>query len=132
MRAAIPAPDGARGRSVAEGPVLALLFDAADGETALRALRARHPGARLVLLTTAQAAPRLSPLADEVWPEGLPRGPARFLALMRRIAWAHIVHIYDLDGRAPTRFMRFCVWPKPQWHDRDALGVGEGPGKGLS
>jgi hypothetical protein len=106
---------------LAEGPVLAILFDAAPGEAPLLAVRRRHPDARLILLTTAGAAPRLAPFADEVWPEGVPRGPARFLALMRRIAWAGIVHIYDLEGRPATRFMRVCVWPRPHWHGRGAL-----------
>lgn len=107
-----------------EAPILAILFDGAGGEAALTALRRRHPGAPLVLLTTADAAPRLAAFADEVWTEAVPRGPARFLALMRRIAWMRVGHIYDFEDSAATRLMRLCVWPRPHWHGREALERG--------
>jgi hypothetical protein len=98
-------------------PVLAILLTgSAAGEAALSALRKAHPGAHLVVLTRMDAISRLSPLADEVWGEGVPRGPVRFLALMRRMSWMGFAHVHDLEGTLITRFMRFCVWPRPVWH----------------
>lgn len=116
---------------MAERPVLAILFD--PGRAAFLAeVRRRHAASPLILITTPAAASRLAPLADEIWAEGLARGPARFLALVRRIAWARVAHIYDLEGSFPTRFMRFCVWPKPQWHGARELGETAHPARGLS
>lgn len=97
--------------------VLAILFDPANGEM-LRRLRECHPGARLILLTVPEAAPRLAGFADEVWTDGAARGPARFLALVRRISWAHIDEGYDCENSVLTRFIRLCVWPRPHWHVR--------------
>lgn len=103
------------------GDVLAILLTPGpEGEAGLRAIRARHHGARLVLLTTPQAADRLGFLADEVWSEGVARGPGRFLALLRRIAWMDFAHVYDLEASRLTRLMRFCVWPRPYWHAKGA------------
>lgn len=132
MRGSSPAPAVAPGAKLVEGPVLAIVFEAAKGEPALAILRRRHPGARLIVLTTAGAACRLGALADEVWPEGLPRGAARFLALMRRIAWARVAHVYALERGLPLRLMRLCVWPRPQWHGLDALEAEPGPDRSLS
>lgn len=136
MRGSSRAPVGAPGAKLAEtpalAPVLAIVFEAAKGERALPALRRRHPGARLILLTKAGAAPRLAALADEVWPEGLPRGPARLLALMRRIAWARVAHVYALEAGLPLRLMRLCVWPRPQWHGPGALAAEPDPHRPLS
>ncbi len=132
MRGSSPARGRAPVAKLAEGPILAIVFEAATGEGALLALRRCHPGAKLILLTTAASARRLGPLADEVWPEGLPRGPARFLALMRRIAWARVQHVYALEKGLPLRFMRLCVWPRPQWHGLDTLAAEPGPGLPLS
>jgi hypothetical protein len=96
-------------------PVLVILFDPTEGET-LRVLRARFPEARLILLTVPGAASCLSGLADETWTDGAARGPARFLALVRRLSWAHIGEGYDCENTALTRFIRLCVWPRPHWH----------------
>jgi hypothetical protein len=108
--------------------VIAILLrpggDEAAGE-ALKLIRSRHPSANLVLLTSQGAAPGLRTLADEVWTDGAARGPSRFLALVRRLAWASPAHIYDLEAAGMTRFMRLCVWPRPKWHSRTAF-------KGLS
>ena len=89
----------------------------------LRRLRARHPAERLILLTVPAAAPGLAGLADETWTDGAVRGPGRFLALVRRMSWAHIGDVYDFEARAPTWFMRLCVWPRPHWHGPEALGA---------
>lgn len=82
----------------------------------LEIVRADHPGARIVLLTRAGAQAGLTRQADEVWSEGLARGPGRFLALARRISWMSFGHVYDFDGTLVTRFLRLCVWPRPHWH----------------
>lgn len=132
MRGSSCRPASARGTELVEGPVLAIVFEAAAGERALAALRRRHPTAKLIVLTTAASARRLGPLADEVWPDGLPRGPARLLALMRRIAWARVAHVYALERGLPLRLMRLCVWPRPQWHGLDAPAAEPGPGLPLS
>lgn len=136
MRGSSRTPVGAPGAKLTEAPVLApvlvIVFEAAKGEPALAALRRRHPGARLIVLTTAASARRLGPLADEVWPDGLPRGPARLLALMRRIAWARVAHVYALEAGLPLRLMRLCVWPRPQWHRLDTLAAEPGPDLPLS
>ncbi|HEX7776038.1 MAG TPA: hypothetical protein VF449_05880, partial [Parvibaculum sp.] len=79
--------------------VVAILFaPGAEGEAALRRIGARHPGAKLILLTGPDAALRLAPLATEVWTDGKARGPVRFLALLRRLAWASPAYIYDLEA----------------------------------
>ncbi len=106
-------------------PVLVILFDAGrHGETPrdmFDAVARLHPGSEVILLTTPDAAPRLAGLCTTIWTDGAARGPVRLLALVRRISWAHIGHIYDLEMSALTRFMRFCVWPMPQWHGPEAL-----------
>jgi hypothetical protein len=95
--------------------VLAILFEPARAD-ALRQIRVRHPDSSLFLLTTPMGAQGLSGLVDDVWIEGAVRGPGRFLALLRRISWMRFAHVYDLEARPLTRFMRFCVWPRPRWH----------------
>jgi len=82
----------------------------------LERVRAAHPGARVVLLTKKDAQMGLTRQADDVWSEGMARGPARFLALARRISWMSFGHVYDFDATPVSRFLRFCVWPRPQWH----------------
>ncbi|MCE9650133.1 MAG: hypothetical protein K8R18_10975 [Parvibaculum sp.] len=105
--------------------VLAILLTPdADAEAGLHAVRALHGNAKLTLLTTPDAAPRLTGLADEIWSEARARGPGRFLALMRRISWVGFTHVYDLEASPLTRIMRFCVWPRPKWHlHRHVVGL---------
>lgn len=95
--------------------IIALTPDAAR-EASLRGLREGQPDANLVLLTNPQGAARLAPLANEVWSEGLARGPGRFLALARRISWMSFSAVHDLEATPLTRVMRFCVWPRPKWY----------------
>lgn len=95
--------------------VIALTPDATR-EARLHALREAYPDANLVLLTSPQGAARLALLADEVWGEGVARGPGRFLALVRRISWMSFSAAHDLEAAPLTRVMRFCVWPRPKWH----------------
>jgi len=100
--------------------VIALTPDAAR-EASLRKLREACPDANLVLLTSPEGAARLAPLADEVWSEGVAKGPGRFLALARRISWMSFSAVHDLEAAPLTRVMRFCVWPRPKWRLHKAL-----------
>ncbi|MGV8995726.1 MAG: hypothetical protein ACOH12_02125 [Parvibaculaceae bacterium] len=98
-------------------PILVIaLSSKAKAAAVMSGIRADHPTARLVLLVGEPASPVLMQGADEVWPEGAARGPARFLALMRRMSWMGFSDIYDAEESAVTRFMRLCVWPRPRWH----------------
>ena len=107
-------PDDLKGVA---GPVLVILLEPhAEAEARLALLRAMHPGARLVLLTEPEHAARLASHVDEVWDEGVARGPSRFLALIRRMSWMNFAHVHDLDGSFLTHILSFCVWPKPKWH----------------
>ncbi|MDO8290426.1 MAG: hypothetical protein Q7T44_14525 [Parvibaculum sp.] len=102
---------------IAQRPVLVIALTSRDDAAGVMAeARATHPGARLVLLVGETAAPDLMQAADEVWPEGVARGPARFLALMRRMSWMGFSDIYDAEGTQMTRLMRYLVWPRPRWH----------------
>ena len=99
-------------------PVIAIWLGAGGPEHAmatLAALRTRHPGLHLVLLTTAAAARPADGLADEVWTDGAVRGAGAFLARARRLSWASPALIYDLEASRATRWLRLCVWPRPQW-----------------
>ena len=107
-------PDDTRG---AVGPILVILLEpASEAEARLALLRAMHPGCRLVLLTRPEYATRFHGLTDEIWDEGLARGPSRFLALVRRMSWMSFAHVHDLDGSPMTQILRLCVWPRPKWH----------------
>lgn len=99
--------------------VIAIWFGAggeAHAAAGLEAIRARHPAARLILLTSLKAAGPHRALADEAWEDGAVKGASAFLARARRLSWASPGHIYDLEGNLATRFLRLCVWPRPQWH----------------
>ena len=101
---------------------------AAEGANRLNAVRKAHPAAKLVLMTTPEGAAALASSADETWEDGAVRGASAFLARARRLSWASPAHIYDLEGSRATRFLRLCVWPRPQWHGR-APGKGGGASK---
>ena len=110
-------------------PVIAIWLGAGGParRAALAGLRARHAGLPLILLTTPEGARAAEGLADEIWSDGAARGAAAFLARARRLSWAGPAIVYDLEGSRATRFLRFCVWPRPQWHERAPLCVvGEG------
>lgn len=99
-------------------PIIVIWFGAGGSERAaavFAALRKRHAGSRLILLTTRMAAGQAGRLADEVWTDGAARGATAFLARARRLSWASPGAVYDLEGSPATRGLRFCVWPRPQW-----------------
>lgn len=101
------------------GAVIAIWLGA-GGESAaaagLTAIRARHPGTRLLLLTRPECAGPHRELADEIWEDGAVKGASAFLARARRLSWASPGHIHDMEGNLATRLLRLCVWPRPQWH----------------
>ena len=113
---------------MAEKPVLVIALDAAKADLFTRQialLRTRHKSAKLILLTSAELADRLEkPVpVDEIWPEGHMRGAFRLLALLRRISWAGVSDIYDLEQNRLTSFVRLSVWPRPRWHKGSVLPV---------
>lgn len=113
--------------------VIAIWLGAGGAEgarKALAAIRAGHRGAHLILLTTPEGRRKAGDLADTSWEDGAKRSASAFLARARRLSWASALHIYDLEGSRMTRFLRLCVWPRPQWHERapeGALGAGMPP-----
>ncbi|WP_421864638.1 hypothetical protein [Parvibaculum sp.] len=104
------------------GRAVIAIWLGAGGEAHVRAalatIGAAHEGARLILLTTPEGRRKAGDLADMSWEDGAARGAGAFLARARRLSWASAPHIYDLEGSRATRFMRLCVWPRPQWHER--------------
>jgi len=104
--------------------VIAIWLGAGGAKAAadkLRAIKERHRSSRLILLTTQDAGEDCRKWADETWADGAHRGASGFLARARRLSWASPSHIYDLEGSRPTRLLRLCVWPRPQWY------MGAGP-----
>ena len=101
---------------MAERDILAIALAKDPGELAqtLTALKARHAGAHLTLLTAGPLPPHLP--ADEVWTDGRAMGPGAFLALARRISWARFEHVYDLEGSFRVRLLRWLTVPRPHWH----------------
>lgn len=89
---------------------------ASHAERGIEAIRSMHHGARLILLTTPEGREQAAGLADEYWEDGAVKGASAFLARARRLSWASPAHIYDLEASRVTRFLRLCVWPRPQWH----------------
>ncbi len=102
------------------------------------AIRAHHPGARIVLLTTPPFADlaRRSPWFDEVWSEGRPawHDPRAVLGLRRRLRGARFGRVYDLQTSGRSSRYRWLVGLGVEWSgvargashphdnpDRDAL-----------
>ncbi|MEX2248846.1 MAG: hypothetical protein WD671_04380 [Parvibaculum sp.] len=98
--------------------IIAIWLGAGGPERAtatLDALRDSHVGSRMILLTTPDAPRSVVECADDVWIDGAVRGAAAFLARARRLSWASPAFVYDLEGSPATRWLHFCVWPRPQW-----------------
>jgi ADP-heptose:LPS heptosyltransferase len=83
------------------------------------AIRAHHPGARIVLLTTPPFADlaRRSPWFDEVWADGRPSwtDPAGMLALARRLRGARFDRVYDLQTSSRSSRYRWLVGRGAEW-----------------
>ena len=86
-----------------------------------KAIRQAHPGARIVLLTTAPYAEmaRTAPFFDEVWVDSRPRlwQPGRVLALRRRLRRGNFARVYDLQtsDRSGWYFRLMGPGPRPDW-----------------
>jgi ADP-heptose:LPS heptosyltransferase len=83
------------------------------------AIRAHHPGRRIVLLTTPPFAElaRRSPWFDEVWAEGRPAWhdlPA-LLALARRLRAGRFARVYDLQTSGRSSRYRWLMRPGLEW-----------------
>ncbi|MDX5366769.1 MAG: hypothetical protein LPK88_10040 [Alphaproteobacteria bacterium] len=103
------------------GTVIAIWLGAggaAHARAELAAIRVEHPGACLILLTTPRGRREAGEMADTCWEDAAARGASGFLARARRLSWASPSHIHDLEASPMTRFLRFCVWPRPQWRAR--------------
>ena len=104
---------------------LGALGDVAQAFGAFAAIRARHPGSRVVLLTTPPYAGLLarSPWFDEVWiEERLPFWRLAWLGLRRRIRAAGFARVYDLQtsDRSDWIFRMIGPGPRPEWVGRVA------------
>lgn len=99
---------------------------AVHARASLLAVRSAHPAARLILLATPDGLKTAGDLVDFGWEDGALRGAPVFLARARRLSWASPDHIYDLEMSPMTKLLRYCVWPRPQWHERAPLGGAPG------
>ncbi len=97
------------------------LGDMIIGFAAFQAIRAHHPGASIILLTTAPYAAlgRQMPWFDEVWIDERPRWwqCSAWWRLARRVAAAGFQRVYDLQGNDRTALL-FHLLPRrcrPEW-----------------
>ncbi|HML09606.1 MAG TPA: glycosyltransferase family 9 protein [Stellaceae bacterium] len=87
------------------------------------AIRAHHPGATIVLLTTRPYAGlmRQAPYFDDVWIDERPRDPVGLWRLARRLRGGYFDRVYDLSTRQRSalyfRLMRRPLWSHagPEW-----------------
>lgn len=100
-------------------PIL-LLAMSPQGEArlarAFASIRARETQPNYILLTTRSGGQRPVDGIETVWCDADKRGASAFLALMRRLSWQDFEVVYDFEASFLTRFMRFCLWPRPKWH----------------
>jgi len=97
---------------------LAALGDFVQATGPMRRIRAAHPNAELVLLTTPPYAPLGEALGvfDQVWTDGRPRGPRDLLTLAGRLRAARFDRVYDLQTSGRSSSYRLLFWPRfPEW-----------------
>ncbi|MGX9966024.1 glycosyltransferase family 9 protein [Roseomonas sp. F4] len=98
---------------------LGALGDFVQSFSPFAAIRAHHPGARIVLLTTPPFAElaRRSPWFDEVWAEGRPswRDARAVLGLRRRLRAARFGRVYDLQTSSRSSRYRWLVGLGVEW-----------------
>ncbi|MFM8992467.1 MAG: glycosyltransferase family 9 protein, partial [Alphaproteobacteria bacterium] len=104
---------------------LGALGDVAQAFGAFAAIRAHHPGSRVVLLTTPPYAGLLAraPWFDEVWiEERLPAWRLAWVGLRARIRAAGFARVYDLQtsDRSDWIFRMIGPGPRPEWVGRVA------------
>jgi ADP-heptose:LPS heptosyltransferase len=93
---------------------------------AFERIRQAHPRARITLLTTEAfvALAKSSPYFDHVEPDGAPKDPASWLALVLKLRSARYDRIYDLQNDARTNLIFQALRPgAPEWSGT-ALGAG--------
>jgi hypothetical protein len=92
-------------------------WEEAQWEAARKKLEAAHPGVPIWLLSAGQPLPPWAgSFFHEIWQDGRPRGPGRWLSLMRRLSWGSFAVIYDGEGgAAQIKLWRFLVRPAPEW-----------------
>lgn len=94
-------------------------WEEAQWEAARQKLAAAHPETPFWLLSAGQPLPPWAgSFFHEIWQDGRPRGPGRWLSLMRRLSWGSFAVIYDGEGKgaaAQIKLWRFLVRPAPEW-----------------
>src|SRR5579884_2980362 len=98
---------------------LSALGDIVQAMAPAAAIRAQHPQAEIVFLTTAPyaALARQAPYFDAVWIDERPRGAAGLLRLRRRLRAAGFDRVYDLQTRPRTAvyFWLMRSRGRPEW-----------------
>lgn len=99
---------------------LSALGDVVLSIRSFQGIRAHHPQAWIVLLTTApfESLARESGLFDEVWVDRRPPlwRPDLWLDLRRQLRAGHFLRVYDLQRSERTAaYFRFFAEPKPDW-----------------
>lgn len=98
---------------------LGALGDIVQAMPPAAAIRAHHPDAEIVLLTTApyELLARQAPYFDAVWTDDRPRSPTGLLRLRQRLCVARFDRVYDFQTRPRTAvyfwLMRSCG--RPEW-----------------
>lgn len=91
---------------------------------AFERIRQAHPRAKITLLTTEPfaALAASSPFFNAVDPEGRPRDPGGWAALILRIRRGRYDRVYDLQNDAATNLIFQCLRPFPPAWSGEALG----------
>ena len=97
---------------------LAALGDMVQAFAAMARIRAAHPQAEIVLLTTPPFADlaRASPYVDRVRTDGRPRSWFATVRMLRRLQRGGYERVYDLQTSTRSSVYFYAFWPKlPQW-----------------
>lgn len=99
---------------------LGALGDLVQSFDAFHAIRAHHPGERLILMTTRPFAPfgEAMPWFDSVWIDTRPKAwqPGAWFSLLRRLRGEPLARVYDLQSNQRTRlYFRLLAGRRPEW-----------------